>query len=354
MSRSLTLSGIAKSFARPGRGRRAVLDGVDLAVNAGRTIVLLGASGSGKSTLLRIVAGLEEAEAGSVRLGDTLVADPRSRVPCERRGVGLVFQDLELWPHRTVAENVAFGLAGRPYGRAALVHPRVLALAERLGFGPHLARSPSTLSGGERQRVALARTLAPEPDVVLYDEPLTSLDPDRRADLVGLLRELQRERPATVLHVTHDPAEALALADEIAVLAGGRVVDRGSPQALYDAPQSAAGARALGAVTLLPARRDGEGWWTRLGRLADAGTRDAAASHVVLRPERLRPAEHGVEGVVASAWARGADWGFRAVVDGTTVEGRSAARLDAGARVRLAVVGPVVAVRAGDGAGEAA
>ena len=344
MSRTLEVQGLAKSFPGPRGARRRALLGVDLVVRAGSTTVLLGASGSGKSTLLRIVAGLEEADAGRVLLGGTTVADPRSRVPAEERRVGFVFQDLELWPHRTVAENVAFGLPGRPYGRHALRHPRVLALAERLGFGAHLAVRPPTLSGGERQRVALARTLAPEPDVVLHDEPLASLDPDRRADLVGLLREIQAERGATVLHVTHDPAEALALGDEIAVLSRGAIVDRGAPQSLYDAPHSAAGARALGAVNLLEAQRDGTAWRTCLGTLPAAGPAFAGPAQVVLRPERLSPSEEGREALVEACWPRGADWGFRASIEGVRLEGRSGARLETGRRVRLAARGPVVGV----------
>jgi iron(III) transport system ATP-binding protein len=322
-----------------------VLAGLNLVVPEGKTVVLLGSSGSGKSTLLRIVAGLEEADAGRVTLGTEVVADPRSRVPAEKRGVGLVFQDLELWPHLTVAENIAFGLHGRPRGRAARQHPRVVALAKRLGVDAHLARRPTTLSGGERQRVALARTLAPDPDVVLHDEALASLDPARRADLVGLLRELQREQPATVLHVTHDPAEALALADEIAVLSAGRVVDQGAPQALYDAPRTAAGARALGPVNLLAGTRDGGTWQTVLGRLVAAHTADQAATHVLVRPERVHAGSDGVEAVVESAWSRGNEWGFFATVGETRVEGRSTTPVDAGQRVRLLVRGAVAAVR---------
>jgi ABC-type Fe3+/spermidine/putrescine transport system ATPase subunit len=331
-----------------------VLGGLDLDVRAGTTLALLGASGTGKTTLLRIVAGLDDPDAGRVLLGDVVVADPRSRVPCERRGVGLVFQDLELWPHRTVAENVAFGLAGRPRGRAALADPRVRALAERLGFAAHLARRPDTLSGGERQRVALARTLAPDPDVVLYDEPLGSLDPARRQDLARLLRGLARERAATVLLVTHDPAEALALGDEIAVLDGGRVVDRGTADTLYDAPTSAAGARALGPVTLLSARLEGGAWETPLGRLEAARGSGASATHVVLRPERVAPAADGTEVRVVGAWPRGADWAFVGEVGGTSVEGRSATALEPGATVRVRVRGPVSGLAAGARAGEAA
>src|SRR5204863_10071987 len=178
---------------------------------AGSLTVLLGESGAGKSTLLRLVAGLETPDAGTIALGDRTVSEANRRlVPAERRGVGMVFQSLELWPHMTVAENLAFGLEGRPRGGAAERSTRVLEVAGAVGLPTHLlARRPPTLSGGERQRVAIARALAPRPAVLLYDEPLANLDPSRRAEVRSLVRSLVAATGTSALYVTHDPSEAL-------------------------------------------------------------------------------------------------------------------------------------------------
>jgi|GEM_PF-867446 len=346
MSRALVIDDVAKRFARG----QSVLDGVSLALEAGGTLALLGASGSGKSTLLRIVAGLEIPDRGRVTLGDTRVNDPRSRVPAHLRRVGLVFQDLELWPHRSTAENVAFGLAGRPRGRAALDHPRVRTLAARLGIEGVLARRPDSLSGGERQRAALARTLAPEPDVLLLDEPLASLDAQRRSDLIGLLAGLTQEGGPTTLLVTHDPAEALALGARVAVLAGGRIAEEGPGQELYARPRTRAAALALGPANLLAARREARGWSTVLGLLPAARAEDASARWVLVRPENLRvepadPAQAGsspgVEGLVRAVWPRPEDFAVQVEVGGQILEARSAGTLQPGRHARLSVSGAV-------------
>ncbi len=355
MSRSLACEQLTCSFGR-GRGQRRVLDGLSWSVAAGTTGVLLGPSGSGKSTLLRIVAGLERNASGTVRLGEAVLQDARTFVAPERRRVGFVFQDLELWPHLTVAANVGFGLSERPSARAARRHPRVRALAERLGFSALLQRRPPQLSGGERQRVALARALAPEPDVVLLDEPLASLDPARRGDLLALLGEVTRERGATVIHVTHDPAEALFLADEVAVLESGRIVERGAPARLYEQPRTAAAARALGPANLVPARREGDTWDTPLGRLAARdGAADGAAG-VLVRPEDLVVAATapgaGALAEVLAVWPRGPGWGLRARVGGLEVEARAPSPPPApGARVLLRVLTPVGGLEVGPGSG---
>jgi iron(III) transport system ATP-binding protein len=335
--------GIRKAF---GRSSRPSLDDVTVRAEAGRVLVLLGSSGSGKTTLLRIVAGLETADAGRVLVGDRVVSDPARRVPPEQRGVGMVFQDLELWPHMSVAENVAFGLPGRPRGRAARRHPKVADLAERVGIDALLDRRPPSLSGGERQRVAIARALAPDPGVLLYDEPLANLDPDRRADLRSLIRRLARERGATLVYVTHDAEEALEMGDEIAVLSAGRVVDRGTPESLYRAPSTIEGARALGPVTALAGQVEGDSIVTRLGRLRVVAVAPGA-DHAVLRPEDVETGEAGAAAVVVDSRPRGRDWSFVARLDGpdgSDVIGRSPSRLAPGATVRLAVRSPVAAV----------
>jgi thiamine transport system ATP-binding protein len=222
-------------------GDQRVLDGVTLEAGRGETVALLGPSGSGKSTLLRVVAGLQAPDAGRVLLEGRDV----TRVPPHRRGVGLVFQDAVLFPHRTVGENVGFGLrvsgAGRPDERR-----RVSELLELVGLPGTERRDAGTLSGGEAQRVALARALAPEPRVLLLDEPLASLDGplrDRLRDDLGDLFSLLR---LTAVHVTHDVPEAFALGHRVAVLHDGRIAQTGSPDELWARPVDEWVARFLG------------------------------------------------------------------------------------------------------------
>lgn len=336
----LSLEGLRKRF---GRDSRPALDGVDLRIEAGQILVILGTSGAGKTTLLRVVAGLDAADAGRIVMGERVLSDPEVRVPPDRRGIGMVFQHLELWPHMTVAENVAFGLPGRPRGRSAARNVVVCDLAERVGVAPLLGRSPATLSGGERQRVAIARTLAPAPGAMLYDEPLANLDPERRIDLRRLIRRLCHERGTTLLYVTHDAEEAMEIGDEIAVLHAGRVVDRGTPEALYRAPTSLAGARALGPLTVLPGRVEGTEVDTLLGRFEVAGEVPTARVLALVRPEAIGVGGT-IEAEVVETRPRGAYWTFTALLNGTTIEGRTAKHLDVGQRVGLAVRGPVAVV----------
>ncbi len=334
---ALRVEGLGKRH--PGTEESALAE-VDLEVHAGRVLVLLGHSGAGKTTLLRIVAGLETADAGRVWVSGRLVADPASVVDPERRGVGLVFQHLELWPHMTVAENIAFGLPGRPRGRAARRHPVVASLAGRVGIADLLGRAPATLSGGERQRVAIARTLAPRPPVVLYDEPLANLDPDRRGDLRRLIRALASEDEATVVYVTHDADEAMAMGDDVAVLHHGRIVERGAPQDLYLRPATLAGARALGPVTALPGEVTAGRVRTSLGELETGRVVATPRCVAVLRPEEVEVGPEGVPAEVVDAHPVGAAWRVRARVDGEVVEGHASSRVEPGASVHLAVRGP--------------
>ncbi len=333
---AVRLRGVAKSF-----GGRPVLAGVDLDVPQGSLVVLLGTSGAGKSTLLRLVAGLETADEGTIEVEGTLVSDPSPRVPSERRGVAMVFQTLELWPHMTAAENVAFGLPGRPRGKRAATHPRVAEVAREVGLPEDLlGRRPPTLSGGERQRVAIARALAPRPAVVLYDEPLANLDPERRTEIRSLIRHLKANGAASMLYVTHDASEALEMGDSIAVLDGGRVVDLGAPAHLYRSPATVAGARALGAVSVVPASaRDGL-VTTALG--AFPAERPGAVAALGVRPEQVVPAASGgVAAEILDCFPRGPDWEFtaRLVPAGNLVRGRSPSPLASGQRVGLAVSG---------------
>ena len=192
---------------------RAVLAGTSLAVADGEIVALLGPSGSGKSTLLRVIAGLLPADSGDVLLDGAVVND----VPTHRRNIGLVFQDEQLFPHRTVVQNVEFGLRMRRWDKPARAR-RVSELLELIGLSGFGDRRVTELSGGEAKRVALARTLAPSPHVVLLDEPLTGLDRDLHDQLVGEMARLLRAAGTTALHVTHDRAEAAAIADRVVLL----------------------------------------------------------------------------------------------------------------------------------------
>lgn len=242
-------------------GGRTLLDTVDLDVPAGRLTVLVGPSGAGKTTLLRAVAGLTPLASGSVTLG----MRDLSSVATHRRRVTVLFQEPRLFDNLDVVGNVAFALrvAGVPRRQR---RPRATALLEEVGMGAFAGRRVASLSGGEQQRVALARALAADPAVLLLDEPLSALDPDRRTTLRALLRDTQRRRGLTMLHVTHDQAEAAELGDRLAVMLGGRIMAEGAAHELFERPPTAAVARFLGVTNLLPAD----------GRL------------VAIRPERVR------------------------------------------------------------------
>ncbi|RIH82899.1 Spermidine/putrescine import ATP-binding protein PotA [Meiothermus luteus] len=206
---------------------------LSLAVSPGQTLALLGPSGSGKTTLLRLIAGLEAPEAGQVWLGTTDLTP----LPPEARGVGFVFQDYALFPHLSVYENIAFGLREARW-EAQQVRARVAELLELTHLEPHAQKRPHQLSGGERQRVALARALAPRPRVLLLDEPLGALDLKLRWELLWELRAILRQVRVPTLVVTHDHAEAFALAEQVALLREGRVVQQGTPERLYRRPKT--------------------------------------------------------------------------------------------------------------------
>ena len=217
-------------------GRVDVLAGLSLHIDPGETVVLVGPSGSGKSTALRVILGLVAPDGGTVRLGDEIVTEGRRiLVPPERRGLAVVFQDLALWPHLTVEAHLGFGLDVRRIPREVRVE-RIRTMLERVGLSEKARRFPRELSGGEQQRVAIARALVHHPRAVLFDEPLTNLDVELRADLVPLLRTLFAERQTTALYVTHDSREAVAFDARIAVLEGGRIVADGLPAELAATP----------------------------------------------------------------------------------------------------------------------
>jgi ABC-type Fe3+/spermidine/putrescine transport system ATPase subunit len=253
-------------------GTTTVLDGVDVEVAAGEIFFLLGASGCGKTTLLRTVAGFIAPGQGSVRIAGEDV----TRLPTERRGVGMVFQNYALWPHLDVAGNVAFGLEvqGVPSAERQQRVAAALALVELADLGE---RRIGQLSGGQQQRVALARAIATRPRVLLLDEPLSNLDPRLRGQMRSAIRRICKESGLTAMYVTHDQAEALATADRIAFMSFGRIEQVGTPRDLYDRPASRAVAAFVGEANLLDA--------AALTALALPAT-DAATC--CLRPERIR------------------------------------------------------------------
>jgi iron(III) transport system ATP-binding protein len=239
--RQLAVTGLFKAF-----GAHPVLTGVDLEVPAGAFTAILGPSGSGKTTLLRLLAGFEQADAGTVSIGDRLVDGPGAHVPPERRRIGYVPQEGALFPHLTVAANVGFGLpAGERRG------PRTGELLDSVGLTGLGSRYPHQLSGGQQQRVALARALAIEPEVVLLDEPFASLDAHMRASVRADVQRICRAAGTTAILVTHDQDEALSMADRVAVLRDGKIVQYAAPQDLYTRPADPALARFVGDANLL-------------------------------------------------------------------------------------------------------
>jgi iron(III) transport system ATP-binding protein len=232
------------------------LDGVDLTVTAGEFMVLLGPSGSGKTTLLRLVAGIDRATAGSIEIGGRVVADRQRHLQPERRGLAMVFQDYALWPHVSVLANVVYALERLRLPREES-RRRALAMLDRVGLARLANRRPPELSGGEQQRVALARALAARPAVLLCDEPLSHLDADLRERLRAEIAALTRENGTTVLYITHDQAEAFALAGRIGVLQSGRLVQCDVPETIYRAPATPFVARFTGVAGELRGRVDG-------------------------------------------------------------------------------------------------
>jgi len=248
----VSMSALGKTF-----GEKRVLEDVSIAVEPGTFLVLLGPSGSGKTTLLRCVAGIERPSSGTIIIGGTVVVGGKTFVPPERRRLAMVFQDYALWPHLSVRKNVAYPLTTSSLEKSERAG-RCEDLLERVGIS-HLAdRYPNELSGGEQQRVALARALAAEVGLILFDEPLSNLDADRREQLRIEIATLTREAGVTAIYITHDQSEAFALADQIGVLNQGRLVQFDTPENIYRHPHSAFVARFTGVAGEFPVRVTGE------------------------------------------------------------------------------------------------
>ncbi|MBI5336277.1 MAG: ABC transporter ATP-binding protein [Mycolicibacterium rufum] len=324
--------GIHKAF-----GDRQVLAGADLVVPAGSMTAVLGPSGCGKTTLLRIVAGFTDPDAGTVRIGGELVAGGPVAVPVHRRRVGLMPQEGALFPHLSVGANVAFGM---PRGG------RVEEWLEVVGLEGLADARPHEISGGQQQRVALARALAARPRVLLLDEPFAALDAGLRIRVREDIATILRDTGTTAVLVTHDQAEALSLADAVALLIDGTVAQHGSPADLYERPASLAAARFVGATVELTGAAAAGVVQTALGRLRPRVAVADGAVVVVLRPEQLRIGADGVPARVTACRFYGADTAVELVLsDGTAIRMRHPGRLDlaADSAVSVQVAGDVLA-----------
>ena len=275
MSAAVRLQGVGRSY-----GPVTAVRDVDLEVGRGEVLALLGPSGCGKTTTLRLIAGFEAPDAGTVEVGGRTVAGPGINVPPEKRRVGMVFQDYALFPHLTVFQNVAYGLPG---GKKARVE-EVLALAHLEGLG---GRMPHELSGGQQQRVALARALAPGPEVVLLDEPFSNLDAALRVRVRAEMRDILADAGATAVFVTHDQEEALSLADEVAVMMDGTVVQKAAPEVLYHNPASRRIAEFVGEANFIPGTHENGRLSCVLGEVPACGECTGSVE-AMLRPEALR------------------------------------------------------------------
>ncbi|NDP41645.1 MAG: ABC transporter ATP-binding protein [Aromatoleum sp.] len=302
-------------------GDNPILKGVSLTLDRGEVVSLLGPSGSGKTTLLRAVAGLEVPHQGSIRIGDKVVFDGAAGndIPAEKRNLGLVFQSYALWPHKTVFDNVAYGLKLRKISGAE-IQTRVTKALEQLSLGHLAARFPHQLSGGQQQRVALARALVYNPPVILLDEPLSNLDAKLREEARAWLRELIVTMQLSALCVTHDQGEALAMSDRILLLNNGRIEQQGTPEQMYSEPGTLFTADFMGSNNRLNGRVtevggghaliEGEGW--RLWGAAKASAKAGQDGTAMIRLERIRlaagPGDNRLQAALTTSMYLGDKW----------------------------------------------
>ena len=262
---------------------KAVVDGVSLSILPGHVTCLLGPSGCGKSTTLRMIAGVDRQDSGMIVVDGQTICGPEVHVPPEQRSIGLMFQDFALFPHLSVGENVGFGLKGPGAQKRA----RAKALLELVGLAHFIDDYPHELSGGEQQRVALARALAPRPRIMLMDEPFSGLDNRLRDGIRDETLDLLKEEGTSVLLVTHEPEEAMRMADEIALMREGRIVQRGAPYNIYNAPADKAAVAFFSDVNVLRGTVQGALTDTPFGRFLAPGVPDGAEVEIVFRPQHV-------------------------------------------------------------------
>ena len=271
-----------RNIVRDYDGKR-VVDDVSLAIQPGHVTCLLGPSGCGKSTTLRIIAGVDMQTSGTIHVDGNLICDTVYRVPPERRSIGLIFQDFALFPHLTVGDNVGFGLTGSRKDKL----PRVGELLERVGLSHYINEYPHQLSGGEQQRVALARAIAPRPSIMLMDEPFSGLDNRLRDGIRDETLALLKDEGTSVLLVTHEPEEAMRMADEIALMRDGRIVQRGAPYNIYNAPADKAAVAFFSDINLLTGTVRGALTDTPFGQFLAPGVPDGGQVEIVFRPQHV-------------------------------------------------------------------
>jgi iron(III) transport system ATP-binding protein len=328
---TISLKNLGKSF-----GNSAAVSDVSLDLASGSFTALLGPSGCGKTTLLRLIAGFEQPSAGAVRFDGALMADADDMVAPERRNLGIVFQSYALWPHMDVAGNVAYPLKGRGL-RAPEIAARVAEALDMVSLGGFDRRSVDALSGGQRQRVALARCLVTGTKIILLDEPLANLDVHLRAAMLDVFADIHRRTDATIVFVTHDQSEALALADTIVVLDSGRVQQIGTPQRIYAEPANAMVAGFVGRGALVEAVvEDG------VARIGEACVpvrgEGRGAVRLLVRPQAVSLAETGLPATVARVSFAGAHYETAlSLVGGTRIVADLPDRLDPGTTAHLKI-----------------
>ena len=297
----LQLKNITKTYPHRGvskqdRGDVVVLDNVNLTLKHGELLGLLGPSGCGKTTLLRIVAGFESISQGTVEIAGKVVCTNCDSLAAEKRNTGMVFQDYALFPHLTVAENIAFGLKNQSKifsnKKKVRIQHRVAEVLELVGLSGLEKRYPHQLSGGQQQRISLARALAPQPTLILLDEPLSNLDVQVRYRLRAEIRSILKAAGTSAIFVTHDREEALAISDKIAVMRGGKVEQVGTPEEVYLNPATHFVAEFVTQANFLPARKQGKVWLTEIGEITESkliGNSDfqAKSGDLTLRPEDI-------------------------------------------------------------------
>ncbi len=335
MADALELDEVTKRFAADGP---PAVDGLSIRVAQGEILALLGPSGCGKTTTLRIIAGLEAPDSGTVTVRGRIVAGPGLAVPAEERGVGIVFQDYALFPHLTVAENVAFGL---PKVSRGVRQARMGEVLDLVGMSGLERRYPHELSGGQQQRVAVARAMAPAPALMLLDEPFSSLDADLRAQMRDEVERILRSTGTTTVFVTHDQEEAFTLADRVGVLHAGRLEQLDTPQQVYHRPATRFVAAFVGAADFLPGTVTRHGIVTEVGIFANVDQLEAGESvDVMIRPDDIAFVhDDGGAGMIASRHFRGSETVYCIILpSGHRVHSSqpSSSTIPAGIRVRAA------------------
>ena len=332
MEKILQLDGVSKWF-----GESQAVAEVSLSLPQG-ILALLGSSGCGKTTLLRLIAGFEQPQTGSIEIAGRKVASVNCWIPPEQRRLGMVFQDYALFPHLTVAENVAFGLK-KPERAAAK------RLIELVGLTGLETRYPYQLSGGQQQRVALARALAPQPPLVLLDEPLSNLDVQVRLRLREEIRDILKATKTSAVFVTHDQEEALAIADLVAVMSKGKLEQIGTPQEVYTQPSSRFVAEFVTGANFIPAQRQGELWATEVGCFAAADVGEKQADLMIREEDLLiEPTESEATAVIHNRRFLGREYRYCLLTpSGKELHARTAISqvLPVGAKVKLNVASTI-------------